>query len=97
MSKDYCYYTKARISGNNITISGKLYVSKKHNKGKIKKIKNKRYRLTRKTLYGGYCEGIFGNYGIGAKKTAKKALANLGLGCEIYVANGKGILIGFIS
>lgn len=90
-------YSKTRISGNTITISGNLYVYKNHKKGKIKKIKNKRYRLTKKTLYGGYCEGIFGNYGIGDKKRAKKTLENLGLGCEIYVANGKVLLIGFFS
>ena len=94
VSKDYCYYTKARISENKITISGKLYVSKKHNKGKIKKIKNKQYRLTKKTLYGGYCEGIFGNYGIGDKKAAKRNLSPLGLGCEIYVANEDGSHVG---
>ena len=91
-------YAKAKISGKRITISGYLGVAKNQQKRNLKKIKNKKYKLTSKTIYGYYGEGIFyGSTKAADKKAAKRNLNKLCIGCDIYVANGKVLLIGFWS
>ena len=95
------YYENTKVSGSQLVISGRLFVQRNHKTGKIKKIGGKKFRLTSKTMYGGYYEGIFESNRIGGKiplnKALATALANLQIGCEIYVANGKVLLVGFIS
>ena len=91
-------YAKAKIAGKQITISGYLGVAKNHRKTALKKVKKKKYKLTSKTIYGYYGEGIFyGGSKAANKKTAKRNLKKLCIGCDIYIANGKVLLIGFWS
>ena len=97
--KNYGYYSKASISGNKLKVTGRLQVSKDHSGNwRFKRLKNKTFRLTKKTMYIGYEEKGYSTYN---KSTIKKMLGRYakgqGIGTVLYVERGKVILIGELS
>ena len=92
--KNFPVITKASIIGNKLTLSGKLMRSKKSSK-KAVTLKNKTFKLTSKTIYGGFEIGDLTKW---SKAKMKRFLEHPSwLQVSIWVSNGKVLMVAVSS